>query len=205
MSYTVQYLAEAAEIIQRLPADTIEAMVDRLAALRSRGGRLFLLGVGGGAGHASHAACDFRKIAGIEAYAVTDNISELTARTNDEGWETTFAAYLRGSNLTERDAIFVFSVGGGDAARGISANIVAAVEYARSVGSEVFGVVGRDGGETARAASCCVVVPTVSSANVTPHTEAFQALVWHLLVSHPRLQQQAMKWESVGVATQALR
>jgi D-sedoheptulose 7-phosphate isomerase len=205
MSYTGQYLTEAAEILQRLPTDTIELMADGLAALRARRGRLFLIGVGGGAGHASHAACDFRKIAGIEAYAVTDNISELTARTNDEGWETTFAAYLRGSNLGEGDAIFVFSVGGGDAARGISANIVAAVQYAKSVGAEVFGVVGRDGGETAREANCCVVVPTVSSANVTPHTEAFQALIWHLLVSHPRLQQQAMKWESVGMTPAAPR
>jgi D-sedoheptulose 7-phosphate isomerase len=200
MTYTAEYLNEAAAILARLPVDAIEGMVDGLCALRDRGGRLFIIGVGGGAGHASHAACDFRKIAGIEAYAPTDNVSELTARVNDEGWESAIAGYLAGSRLSGADGVLVFSVGGGDLERGISGNLVRALEHARSVGAAIFGVVGRDGGHTARVAHPCVVVPVANPATVTPHTETFQALVWHLLVSHPRLQRGPMKWESVGAA-----
>jgi D-sedoheptulose 7-phosphate isomerase len=179
-----------------LPADVIEAMAEGLRELRDAGGRLFVIGVGGGAGHASHAVCDFRKLAGIEAYAPTDNVSELTARVNDEGWESSIAGYLKGSRLAAGDGVLVFSVGGGDLERNISGNLVRALEHARSVGATIFGVVGRDGGHTARVADHCVVVPTADPARVTPHTETMQALVWHLLVAHPRLQQHAMKWES---------
>jgi D-sedoheptulose 7-phosphate isomerase len=173
-------------------------MVNLLVALRERGGRLFLLGVGGGAANASHAVCDFRKIAGLEAYAPTDNASELTARVNDDGWETVFVNWLKGSRLNGNDMIFIFSVGGGDLERNISPNLVRALQYAEEVGASIGGVVGRDGGYTARLADACLVVPTVNLETVTPHTEAFQALVWHLLVSHPALQLSAMKWESVG-------
>jgi D-sedoheptulose 7-phosphate isomerase len=197
MSYTSEYLREAAAILAALPEPAIEGMAAGLAAVRERGGRLFIVGSGGGAGHASHAACDFRKIAGIEAYAPTDNVSELTARVNDEGWETSLAAYLRTSRLGAADALLVFSVGGGDLERQVSANLVMAMELARSVGATIFGVVGRDGGHTARVADHCVVVPVVNTETVTPHTEAFQALIWHLLVSHPRLQVGPMKWESL--------
>jgi D-sedoheptulose 7-phosphate isomerase len=200
MQYTAEYLREAGEILARLPVDAIESMVDGLVALRARGGRLFIIGSGGGAGHASHAACDFRKLAGIEAYAPADNVSELTARINDDGWDSSLAACLVASRIGAADGLLVFSVGGGDAARGISANLVAAMEAARHVGATVFGVVGRDGGHTARVADHCVVVPVVNPATVTPHTESFQALVWHLLVSHPRLQAAPMKWESVTSA-----
>jgi D-sedoheptulose 7-phosphate isomerase len=197
LSYTSDYLREAAAILALLPESEIEAMVEGLAALRERGGRLFIIGSGGGAGHASHAVCDFRKIAGIEAYAPTDNVSELTARINDEGWDSSLAAWLRGSRLGPADGLLVFSVGGGDLERGVSANLVLAMELARSVGATICGVVGRDGGHAARVADHCVVVPVVNAATITPHTEAFQALVWHLLVSHPRLQVGAMKWESL--------
>lgn len=197
MSYTSTYLREAREIIERLDPAAIDRLVALLAAVRARGGRLFILGVGGGAGHASHAVNDFRKLAGFEAYAPTDNASELTARVNDEGWETVFANWLKGSRLTAVDMVLVFSVGGGDLAKQISPNLVRALEYARDVGAAIGGVVGRDGGFTAQVADACVIVPTVNPATVTPHTEAFQALLWHLCVSHPGLQTAPMKWESM--------
>lgn len=197
MSYARQHLDEAARIIAALDAERIEAMASVLAGVRERGGRLFILGVGGGAGHASHAVNDFRKLAGFEAYAPTDNASELTARANDEGWETVFEAWLRGSRLRAEDGLLVLSVGGGSLERNISPNIVRALDYAKSVGAAIAGVVGRDGGHTARVADACVIVPTVNPETVTPHTEAFQAVIWHLLVSHPRLKAAATKWESV--------
>lgn len=206
--FSEEYLEEARSILEGLDPLALEAMVTGLEALRARGGRLFFLGVGGGAGHSSHAVNDFRKIAGIEAYSPADNVSELTARTNDEGWDTTFVEYLRGSRLRRGDGVFVFSVGGGSLERGISTNIVNALVHAREVGASIFGVVGRDGGYTAQVADHCIVVPTVNPERVTPHTESFQALVWHLLISHPRLQQQGMKWESVAtpaVASEARR
>lgn len=198
ISFTSAYLAEAAEICAKLDSDAIERLAGVLAALRDRGGRLFLLGVGGGAGHASHAACDFRKIAGIECYAPTDNVSELTARINDDGWESAFAEWLRVSRLSDRDAVLVFSVGGGDPERKVSVSLVRAVEYARETGAIVCGVVGRSDGFTARVADVCVMIPVVNPSRITPHTESFQAMVWHLLVSHPRLQRSPMKWESLG-------
>lgn len=194
---TRRYLNEARQILDRLDEGDIERVLDQLVALRERGGRLFVLGVGGSAANASHAVNDFRKIAGIESYAPTDNASELTARANDEGWDTVFAAWLRGSRLGPDDMVFVLSVGGGDLERNVSPNLVRAVEYARSVGAAVCGVVGRDGGYTARAADACVVVPTVNPETVTPHAEAFQAVVWHLLVSHPRLKAVETRWESL--------
>ncbi len=196
MTYTTQYLAEAAKVLAGIDAAVIDGMVSTLAEVRERGGRLFVLGVGGGAGHASHAVNDFRKLCGIEAYAPTDNVSELTARVNDEGWPTVFASWLRVSRLTAKDALLVFSVGGGDLERNISPNLVHALQLAKEVGASVLGVVGRNGGYTAKVADACVVVPTVNPAAVTPHTEAFQAVVWHLLVSHPTLQTSQMKWES---------
>ncbi len=198
MSFTTDYLAEVAQIAAQLDAAAVEAVVERLVALRERGGRLFILGLGGGAANASHAVNDFRKLTGFEAYAPTDNVAELTARVNDEGWETCLAAWLRGSRLGPRDLVFVLSVGGGDLERNVSPNLVRAVEYAQQVGATVCGVVGRDGGYTARTADACVVVPTVNAAHVTPHTEAFQAVVWHLLVSHPWLKTAPTKWESVS-------
>ena len=173
----------------------IERVADTLAAVRERGGRLFFLGVGGSAGNCGHAVNDFRKLAGFEAYAPTDNVSELTARTNDEGWDTVFAAWLKGSRLRQEDALFVFSVGGGSLEKNISPNLVRAIEYAKEVGATVLGVVGRDGGYTARVADACVIVPTVNPETITPHAEAFQAVVWHLLVSHPKLKAAATKWE----------
>jgi D-sedoheptulose 7-phosphate isomerase len=197
MDYTSQYLEEAVQILRKLDHDCIESILEVLLDARQRGGRIFFLGVGGGAGHASHAVNDFRKIAGIECYAPTDNVSELTARINDDGWETSYRNWLRGSRLHERDVVFVFSVGGGDAARNISANLVAALEYAREVGAKICGVVGRDGGFTAQVSVACVVVPVVNADTITPHTESFQALIWHLLVSHPKLKAGEMKWESV--------
>lgn len=192
-----QYLQETAAIAAGIDAELMERMVAGLAAVRERGGRLFFLGVGGSAANASHATCDFRKLAGFEAYCATDNVAELTARTNDEGWSSVLAAWLQGSRLSAADAVFVFSVGGGDAERNVSANLVHALEHARSVGAAIFGVVGRDGGYTARVADACVVVPTINEAHVTPHAEAFQAVLWHLLVSHPTLQNAPMKWESL--------
>lgn len=196
MTFTDQYLKEAISIIENLDQTIVETMVELLIALRQRNGRLFFLGVGGGAGHASHAVNDFRKIAGIESYSPSDNVSELTARVNDEGWDTTYSAWLAGSRLSSNDMLFVFSVGGGDLERNISPNLVRALEYGKKVGAKVIGVVGRDGGYTAKVAEACVIVPTVNPKAVTPHTESFQAVIWHLLVSHPKLQAVDMKWES---------
>ena len=197
MSYVQQYIAEAAAVLERLDVEAIERTVDLLVGLRQRNGRLFILGVGGGAGHASHAVNDFRKICGIESYTPTDNVSELTARINDDGWETSFANWLRGSRVSANDMVLVFSVGGGDLERNISTNLVRALQEAKRVGATVGGVVGRDGGYTAQVADACVLIPVVNAATVTAHTEAFQAVVWHLLVSHPRLRFSEMKWESV--------
>jgi D-sedoheptulose 7-phosphate isomerase len=181
-----------------LDTDAIERLANLLAQLRARGGRLFLLGVGGSAANCSHAVNDFRKLCGIEAYAPTDNVSELTARTNDEGWASVFEAWLKVSRLQAVDIVFVFSVGGGSLEKNVSPNLVAALQYAKSVGASVAGVVGRDGGYTAKVADACVIIPTVNPEAITPHTEAFQAVVWHLLVSHPALKMAATKWESVG-------
>ena len=194
--YARQHLDEAARIIQAVDADAIERLAATLADVRARGGRLFFLGVGGGAANASHAVNDFRKLAGFEAYAPTDNVSELTARTNDEGWDTVFAAWLKGSRLRREDGVFVFSVGGGSLEPNISANLVRALEHAKAVGSTIVGVVGRDGGFTAKVADQCVIVPTLRADTVTPHVEAFQAVIWHLLVSHPALRTAPAKWES---------
>ena len=198
MSYATRHLEEAGSIITKLDADAIERMAAALADLRSRGGRLFFLGVGGGAGNCSHAVNDFRKIVGIEAYAPTDNVSELTARTNDEGWETTFVEWLRISRLSSRDALFVMSVGGGNLEKNISPNLVRALEYAKVVGANVFGIVGRDGGFTARVGDHVIIVPTVNTETVTPHAESFQVVIWHLLVSHPALKTKQTKWESAS-------
>ncbi len=196
-NYTSQYVKEAAEILQALDQASVEEMVRLLVQVRRGGGRLFFVGVGGGAGHASHAVCDFRKIAGMEAYSVTDNVSELTARINDDGWDSAYEQWLRGSRLRAGDMVFVFSVGGGDLERRISSNLVHAVRYAKQVGALVCAIVGRDGGYAARAADVAIVVRTVNPDTVTPHTESFQALLWHLLVSHPELKCNPMKWESV--------
>ena len=196
MSYATKHLEEAGSIITKLDADAIERMAAALVDLRARGGRLFFLGVGGSAGNCSHAVNDFRKIVGIEAYTPTDNVSELTARTNDEGWETTFVEWLRISRLSSRDALFVMSVGGGNLEKNISPNLVRALEYAKVVGANVFGIVGRDGGFTARVGDHVIIVPTVNTENVTPHAEAFQGVIWHLLVSHPALKTNQTKWES---------
>lgn len=194
--FACQYLNEAKSIIDQLDHAAIESMTIQLVKLRERGGRLFLVGVGGGAGHAGHAVNDFRKLAGIESYSPSDNISELTARTNDEGWDTTYSAWMKVSRLSDKDMLFVFSVGGGDLERNISPNIVRAVQYAKEVGASVIGVLGRNGGYAASVADACVIIPTVNSDMVTPHTESFQALIWHLLVSDPRLQVMSNKWES---------
>jgi D-sedoheptulose 7-phosphate isomerase len=196
MTYTQQHLAEAGRIMTQLDAAAIERMVDLLVELRARGGRLFFLGVGGSAANCSHAVNDFRKIAGIEAYAPTDNVSELTARTNDEGWASVFVGWLKISRLKATDMLFVFSVGGGNLEKNVSPNLVTALQYAKEVGAQVIGVVGRDGGYTAQVADACVIIPTVNPENITPHSEAFQAVVWHLLVSHPALKAAATKWES---------
>jgi D-sedoheptulose 7-phosphate isomerase len=197
MIYARQHLQEAARIIELLDAEAIERVADALVRVRARGGRLFFLGVGGSAGNCSHAVNDFRKLAGFEAYAPTDNVSELTARVNDEGWDTVFEAWLRGSRLRGEDAVFVLSVGGGSLEKNVSSNLVHALQYAKSVGATVVAIIGRDGGYTARVADACVIIPTVNPATVTPHTEAFQAVVWHLLVSHPRLKMAPTKWESL--------
>jgi D-sedoheptulose 7-phosphate isomerase len=196
VSYADQYLAEAASIVERLDRAAVEAVAARLLETRERGGRVFFLGVGGSAANASHAVNDFRKIADFEAYAPSDNVAELTARVNDDGWDTTYAAWLRGSRLSAKDLVFVLSVGGGDLERNVSPNLVRALELARSVGATICGVVGRDGGYTAKVADSCVIVPTASPSTVTPHTEAFQGVVLHLLVSHPSLQKAVAKWES---------
>ena len=197
MSHTEEYLAEATKIIDRLDTQIVEDIAELLLTVRERGGRLFFLGSGGGAGHASHAVNDFRKIAGIESYSPSDNVSELTARVNDEGWESCYAEWLKGSRLNKNDAIFVFSVGGGSLEHNVSPNLIRAVERAKEVGAVILGIVGRDGGYTAQVADACVIIPTVNAKTVTPHTESFQALLWHLLVSHPRLQKSDTKWESV--------
>jgi D-sedoheptulose 7-phosphate isomerase len=196
-TFTQQFLAEAAEVIAKLDGEAIEKAVAILAETRASGGRLFILGVGGSAGNASHAVNDFRKIVGLEAYAPTDNVSELTARTNDEGWATIFSEWLKVSRLRAEDAILVFSVGGGNVEKNVSPNLVAALQYAKGVGSKILGIVGRDGGYTARVADAVVLVPVVNPENVTPHSEAFQAVVWHLMVSHPALKAAQTKWESV--------
>jgi D-sedoheptulose 7-phosphate isomerase len=197
MSFVQEYLLETRTIIDRLPVETIDRMAALLAEVRASGGRLFILGVGGSAANASHAVNDFRKIAGLEAYSPTDNASELTARINDEGWASVFEAWLRGSRLRADDAVLVFSVGGGNLEKNVSPNLVVALRYAKSVGARILGIVGRDGGYTAQVADVCVIVPTVNPAHITPHAEALQAVVWHLLVSHPDLKQAETKWESV--------
>lgn len=196
MTYAQQHLNEALEIIKKIDVAAIEKMADLLATVKSEGGRIFFLGVGGSAGNCSHAVNDFRKIVEIESYAPTDNVSELTARTNDDGWASVFAGWLKISKLTKKDAVFILSVGGGNLEKNISPNLVEALKYAKSVGAKVAGVVGRDGGYTAQVADACVIVPTVNADNITPHSEAFQAVIWHLLVSHPKLKANQTKWES---------
>ena len=196
MSFTKQFLAEVQQVTAQLNEAAIEKCADELAAIRNRGGRLFILGVGGSAGNAGHAVNDFRKICGFEAYAPTDNVSELTARTNDEGWPTIFAEWLKGSRLNSKDGLLIFSVGGGNVEKNVSPNLVNAIQLARQVGASVVGIVGRDGGYTAQQATACVIVPTVNPVHVTPHSEAFQAVIWHLFVSHPKLKIAQTKWES---------
>ena len=196
MTYAQQHLEEASRIIAELDTSAIESMAELLAKVREDGGRLFFLGVGGSAGNCSHAVNDFRKIVGLESYAPTDNVSELTARTNDEGWDTVFVEWLKTSRLGPTDAVFVFSVGGGDLEQNVSPNLVKALQHARDVGARITGVVGRDGGFTATVADVCLVVPTVNPQTITPHSEAFQAVIWHLLVSHPLLKARQTKWES---------
>ncbi|HXJ61096.1 MAG TPA: SIS domain-containing protein [Verrucomicrobiae bacterium] len=195
MQFVEQYLAESQQVAAQLDRQAIAKLVEQLVAVRERGGRLFILGVGGSAANASHAVNDFRKICGFEAYAPSDNVSELTARTNDEGWATVFSEWLKGSRLQARDALLVLSVGGGNLEKNVSANLVAAIQCAKQTGASVLGIVGRDGGYTAKEATACVIVPTVNPEHVTPHAEAFQAVVWHLLVSHPRLKVNRTKWE----------
>ena len=196
MGFVSEYLTEAKKVVEQLDPDAIEKVVQLLAETRDQQGRLFILGVGGSAANASHAVNDFRKITGMEAYAPTDNVSELTARTNDDGWSTVFVEWLRTSRLKKQDLILVFSVGGGDREKNISPNLISALQYAQAVGAKICGVVGRDGGFTARTADACVIIPTVNSNHITPHTEAFQAVLWHLLVSHPRLKAAQTKWET---------
>jgi D-sedoheptulose 7-phosphate isomerase len=196
MNYSEQHLRETAQIVSQLDPALCEKAVDLLVAVRARGGRLFILGVGGSAANASHAVNDFRKIAGLECYAPTDNVSELTARTNDEGWSTVFAEWLKGSRLNEKDALLILSVGGGNMEKNVSPNLVAALELARERGASVLGIVGRDGGYTAQVADVTILIPTVNRENTTPHSEAFQAVVWHLFVSHPKLKVAQTKWES---------
>lgn len=197
MDFIRQYFKEVRKIIDSIDYQEIDNMVSVIREIQSNRGRMFFLGVGGGAGHASHAVNDFRKICGIEAYAPTDNVSELTARINDDGWETSYVNWLIGSNLKEKDMIFIFSVGGGNLEKNISINILKSLQYAKEVGSKICGVVGRDGGYTAEVADACVIIPPVNQETVTPHTEEFQAVVWHMLVSHPKLKKYEMKWESV--------
>ncbi len=198
LTFSQQFFAESKEVLDKLDTSATERVAEILAETRTNGGRLFILGVGGSAGNASHAVNDFRKIVGLEAYAPTDNVSELTARTNDEGWATIFSEWLKVSRLKPDDTILVFSVGGGNVEKNVSPNLVAALQYAKQVGSKVVGVVGRDGGYTAQVADACVIVPVVNPANITPHSEAFQAVVWHMLVSHPALKAKETKWESVA-------
>jgi D-sedoheptulose 7-phosphate isomerase len=201
MSYSIQHLKETAEIVSKINPDDCEKCVRELVALRQRYGRLFILGVGGSAANASHAVNDFRKIAGLEVYAPTDNVSELTARTNDEGWASVFVEWLRGSRLNSKDVILVLSVGGGNLEKNVSPNLVTALQLAKQVGARVIGIVGKDGGYTAKVADACVIVPTVNANNITPHSEAFQAVIWHLWVSHPDLKVNQTKWESVVTAS----
>ena len=196
MSYALQHLKEAAEILEKIDVTAIEKMAELLATVKADGGRIFFLGVGGSAGNCSHAVNDFRKIVGIECYAPTDNVSELTARTNDDGWTSVFVEWLKVSKLVAKDALFIFSVGGGNLEKNISPNLVEAIKLAKMVGAKVTGIVGRDGGYTAKEADVCVIVPTVNTNTITPHAEAFQAVVWHLLVSHPKLKVNQTKWES---------
>jgi len=197
VSYVNQYLDEVTKVVDALDVGVIEKMIDGLMGLREKGGRLFLLGVGGGAGNATHAVNDFRKICNFESYTPSDNVSELSARVNDDGWDTVFVNWLKGSRLKDSDGVFVFSVGGGNEKKNISTNIVGALKYAREVGAKIFGVVGRDGGYTAQVADVCIIVPTVNPGTVTAHTESFQAVIWHLIVSHPDMKMSEMKWESV--------
>jgi D-sedoheptulose 7-phosphate isomerase len=198
MTFSDAFVEESIDVLRSIDTGLIEQLAEGLAAARDRDGRLFILGVGGSAGHASHAVNDFRKICGFEAYTPTDNVSELTARTNDEGWDTTFAEWLKGSRLSDRDALLVFSVGGGDAEKGVSTNLVVALQLARERGASIFGVVGRDGGTTAKLADACVVIPPLYGDHITPHTEGLCAVVWHLLVSHPALARAATRWESLS-------
>jgi D-sedoheptulose 7-phosphate isomerase len=198
MNFVAQYLAEAAQVAARIDHDAVTKLVELLADARDAGGRLFVLGVGGSAGNASHAVNDFRKIAAFEAYAPTDNVSELTARINDEGWDTSFANWLKASRLGASDCVLVFSVGGGDLVRKVSINLVRALEHAKTVGARIGAIVGRDGGFTATVADACVIIPTVSPERITAHAEAFQAVVWHMLVAHPRLQAAPTRWESLA-------
>ena len=197
MTFTQQFLEEVSEVVKKIDAKDVDRLVALLVRTRTAGGRLFILGVGGSAGNASHAVNDFRKITDIEAYAPTDNVSELTARTNDEGWSTVFERWLRVSHLRPDDMLLIFSVGGGNLEKHVSPNLVEALKYARTVGAKVGGIVGRDGGYTAEVADACVLIPIVNPAHITPHSEAFQAVIWHLLVSHPDLKQEPTKWESV--------
>ncbi len=196
MNFAQEYLQEVRRVTEELNIDSIEKMAQLLATIRDQNGRLFVLGVGGSAANASHAVNDFRKICGLECYAPTDNVSELTARTNDEGWQSVFVGWLKGSRLSHKDALLIFSVGGGDAAKNISANLVSAIEFAKNIGASIAGIVSRDGGYTAKTADVCIIIPTVNAAHVTPHAEAFQAVIWHLLVSHPKLKRAPTKWES---------
>jgi D-sedoheptulose 7-phosphate isomerase len=199
MSYSIQHLKETAEIVAKINPEDCEKCVRELVGVRERGGRLFILGVGGSAANASHAVNDFRKIGGLEVYAPTDNVSELTARTNDEGWASVFVEWLRGSRLNSKDAVLVFSVGGGNVEKNVSPNLVAALQFAKEVKARVIGIVGKDGGYTAKVADACVIVPTVNANTITPHSEAFQAVIWHLWVSHPDVKVNQTKWESVVV------
>lgn len=197
MSYTDEYMEEVKAIAGKVDRAAVEKMVNILVDIRKKGGRLFFLGVGGGAGNATHAVNDFRKIAGIESYSPCDNVSELTARVNDDGWEGVFVEWLKGSRLNKNDGVFVFSVGGGNQEKNVSVNLVLALEHAKKVGAKVLGIVGRDGGYTGKVADGCLIVPTVNPNTVTPHTEAFQAVIWHLIVSHPLMRVSEMKWESI--------
>jgi D-sedoheptulose 7-phosphate isomerase len=198
MTFSDAFVEESIDVLRSIDTGLIEQLAEGLAAARDRDGRLFILGVGGSAGHASHAVNDFRKICGFEAYTPTDNVSELTARTNDEGWDTTFAEWLKGSRLSGRDALLVFSVGGGNAEKGVSTNLVVALQLARERGASIFGVVGRDGGTTAKLADACVVIPPLYGDHITPHTEGLCAVLWHLLVSHPSLARVPTRWESLS-------
>ena len=198
MNYSQQYIGELISIAQSLDTNAIEKMAEVISSVRERGGRLFFLGVGGGAGHASHAVNDFRKIAGIESYSPTDNGSELTARINDDGWDTSYSNWLKGSKLNSKDCIFVFSVGGGSLEKNISVNLVNALKLAKECGASVLGIVGKDGGYTAKIADACLIIPVVNAGTITPHTESFQANIWHLLVTHPKVKHNEMKWESAS-------